>query len=87
LAEHELLQRGMRDGDTLALLAWLRAHRPEKYRRGTWVDGSVTVQHQQVGDDDNVHFYLPSNGRNEPEVLDEEPPTIEGEAETEDADV
>jgi hypothetical protein len=81
LAEHELLRRGMRDGDTLALLAWLRARRPHLYRRGTWVDAALTVQHQQVGDDGDVNptvqFYLPPNHRDEPERLDEEPPLIE----------
>jgi hypothetical protein len=32
VAEHTLYQRGLQ-GDTLALLAWLRAHRPELYHR------------------------------------------------------
>jgi hypothetical protein len=33
IAEQELFRRGTKGGDTLALLAWLRAHRPEKYHR------------------------------------------------------
>ena len=32
IAEHTLYQRGIK-GETLALLAWLRAHKPEKYHR------------------------------------------------------
>jgi hypothetical protein len=32
VAEHALYQRGLQ-GDTMALLAHLRAHRPEKYYR------------------------------------------------------
>jgi hypothetical protein len=33
VAEHALYTRGVHKGDTLALLAHLRAHRPEKYHR------------------------------------------------------
>jgi hypothetical protein len=33
IAEHALYDRGVNKGDTLALLAWLRAHRPELYHR------------------------------------------------------
>jgi hypothetical protein len=33
IAEHALYDRGVNGGDTLALLAWLRAHRPELYHR------------------------------------------------------
>jgi hypothetical protein len=84
LAEHELLRRGMREGDTLALLAWLRAHRPEKYRRGTWVDAAVTVQHHQVADGNNVHFYMPPNGRDEP--AEDGVLTIEGDVEEAEAE-
>jgi hypothetical protein len=49
IAESVLLDRGMK-GDTLALLAWLRAHRPQLYYRKMVVagdpDSPVLVDHQ-----------------------------------------
>jgi hypothetical protein len=44
IAEHELYTRGVHRGDTLALLAWLRAHRPERFYRKMMLALDPTTQ-------------------------------------------
>jgi hypothetical protein len=85
IAEHGLLQRGLKGGDTLALLGWLRAHRPEKYHRRMLIaeetivaTPGATVEHRSIEIDgvaaevvNNVHFRLPFIDRRQPEVIED----------------
>jgi hypothetical protein len=78
IAEHELYHRGVYKGDTLALLAHLRAHRPERFNRKMMLavsgDPANPIEHQH----DHQHtvgpgvrlVILPSNGR--PTMTDEQ---------------
>jgi hypothetical protein len=68
----------------LLLIFLLRSRRPHIYNRRQTVtlagdaDNPLSVTHTGSG---NVHFYMPSNGRDRPEQEDEaDAPTIEGEA-------
>jgi hypothetical protein len=66
IAENVLYVRGIR-GDTLALLAWLRAHRPEKYHRKMLIAGDpdgapVAVDHTHAAARGRI-LILPANGR------------------------
>jgi hypothetical protein len=65
-AELVLYDRGLK-GDTLALLAWLRAHRPEKYHRKMLIGGDpdappVAIDHAHSAGRARV-LILPSNNR------------------------
>jgi hypothetical protein len=67
IAESVLLGRGLK-GDTLALLAWLRAHRPQLYYRKMLVvgdpDSPINVDHQHQHSVGQVRLVvLPDNGR------------------------
>jgi hypothetical protein len=70
VAEHALYTRGVHKGDTLALLAHLRAHRPGLYHRKMLVAVSgdpdspaINVEHQHTVESRVRLVILPSNGR------------------------
>jgi hypothetical protein len=69
IAESVLLGRGLK-GDTLALLAWLRAHRPQLYHRkmmlavGGDAENPISVEHQHSMTAGQVRLViLPDNHR------------------------
>jgi hypothetical protein len=66
VAQHVLYARGLK-GDTLALLAWLRAHIPHLYHRKLLISGDpegmpVSIDHQHIVSPARV-VILPSNNR------------------------
>jgi hypothetical protein len=81
LLEDEARRRAM-DASDLLLIFLLRSRRPHIYNRkqtmaiGGDVDSPPLAIHHSGGPK-NVHFYIPTNGRDQPEVLDESL-TIEG---------
>jgi hypothetical protein len=89
IMEHAVYQRGLQ-GDTLAAFGWLRAHAPQRWHRRQLVqveggEHPVTVDHVLLGrsDDERVRFYMPDNGRAQPDA--DAPPLIEIEGKVEDA--
>ena len=65
----------------------LRSRRPNIYNRSTRVDlgGDPNAPPIGIEVDERVHFYMPTSGRDQPEVIPDEQPvgpiTIEGSAE------
>ena len=74
--------------DTALFIFLMKARDPQRFNRkmiavGGDLDKPLVV-HRTGGPDEVVHFFMPPNGRDRPEeVEDESPPTIEGEAEPE----
>ena len=81
-AIESVLYKKAKSGDLLACIFWLKSHRPSIYNRKQVVSIGGDPDAPPIGIEvSNVHFYMPSNGRDGPEVLDDEqPPTIEGDA-------
>lgn len=78
------LYRMAMEKDLGAVIFFLKSHKPEIYNRrqliGIGGDGdSPPISVVQHDSDERVFFYLPKNFRDEPEVLPDEPNTIEGE--------
>jgi hypothetical protein len=82
---YKLVQAGNLGAIMYALKHW----HPEKYDRRVKLalggDASMPplAVHHSGKVRSNVHFYIPANGRDRPEVLDDRSPTIEGDAEPE----
>ena len=64
-------------GNIGAARYWLSTHGGPEWRMPK--DAYTDPEHPR-GEDDVVHFYMPPNGRDQPEIA-EEPPTIDGEVE------
>jgi hypothetical protein len=87
MVENRLFNDALVPGATLPQLAYLRAFRPEKFHRRQLVEvagdpnNPLVVQQQgaESGDPEKVHFYMPSNDRDQPDNADTEPLTIEAE--------
>ena len=84
-----VLYNQARDGNLLACIFWLKAHKPSVYHRKQVIALGGDPGAPPIGVEHNgevVHFYMPPNHRDEPEEVEsDEPPTIEGNAE-DDAD-
>ena len=81
-AIESVLYNKAKGGDLLAVIFWLKAHRPAiYYRRQIDAPGGNTsmppIALSHSGSRKNVHFYIPINGRDQPEQ--DEVPTIEAE--------
>ena len=77
-----MLYRKAFEGEAWAVCYFLRGHRPELFNRRQLIGIGGDPDAPPVGihqTRDNIHFYLPINGRDRPEVLDEA--AIEGQAE------
>jgi hypothetical protein len=81
--EAEARKRAFTESDTL-LIFLLKARDPMRFARKLVEvagdrDNPVLVSHSGIDPDERVHFFLPPNRGDEPEVLEDEP-AIEGEA-------
>jgi hypothetical protein len=67
-------------GNVAAIRFWLAARGGEEWAMAKANLAALDALNSQ-DDEDNVHFYMPSNGRDEPEVLDDgDGPVIDGTA-------